>query len=68
MSAERIRQQDLIKWLNEWQDAINLMQESEAIFKLLYIDEYGIQFDRNTTQRAMRIVLDKLNEARNMLQ
>jgi hypothetical protein len=68
MSTERIRQQDLINRLNERQDAIDLMQESEAILKLLYIDEHGMHVDRNTTQRAMRIALDKLNEARNTLQ
>ena len=68
MSTERIRQQDLINRLNERQDAIDLMQQSEAILKLLYIDEHGMHVDRNTTQRAMRIALDKLNEARNTLQ
>jgi hypothetical protein len=68
MATRRIRQQDIIDRLNERQDAIDLMRESEAILKLLYIDEHGLQVDRNTTQRAMRIALDKLDEARNTLQ
>jgi hypothetical protein len=67
MATQRIQQQDLIDRLNERQDAIDLMGESEAILKLLYIDEQGMHVDRNTTQRAMRIALDKLEEARNRL-
>ncbi len=68
MATRRIRQQDIIDRLNERQDAIDLMRESEAILKLLYIDEQGLHVDRNITQRAMRIALDKLNEARSTLQ
>ena len=68
MGTRRIRQQDITDRLNERQDAIDLMRESEAILKLLYIDEQGLHVDRNTTQRAMRIALDKLNEAKNTLQ
>jgi hypothetical protein len=68
MATRRIRQQDIIDRLNERQDAIDLMRECEAILKLLYIDEQGLHVDRNITQRAMRIALDKLNEARSTLQ
>lgn len=67
MATTRIRQKDLIERLDERASAIELMRESEAILKLLYTDEQGMHVDRNTTQRAMRIALDKLGEARNTL-